>query len=104
MSQSDSDEQAGVGKITQLGSKSEEDLTEFDVLTYLVRQAWVLRERNKLVSTMTNLNPQPPIKESLEPRSWVLHSAMNKLKPPPLPLRSSSNKSNTAPNMQLQNL
>lgn len=82
MSQSDSDEQARVCKITQLGSKSLEDLIELDVSTDLARQTWVLRERNKLVSTMTNLNPQPTIKESLEPRSWVLDSAMNKPKPP----------------------
>ena len=63
-SQSDSDEQAGVSKMTQARSKSEENLTEMDILADLVRQAHVLRERNKLASTMTNLNLQPSIKES----------------------------------------
>ena len=77
-SQSDSNEQAGVSKMTQTGSKPEEDLTEMDVLADLVRQACVLQERNKLVSTMT-------IKESLEQGSWVLHSAINKLKLPLCP-------------------
>ena len=38
-SQSDSNEQAGVSKMTQLGSKSEEDLIELDVSADLVRQA-----------------------------------------------------------------